>query len=143
MFQSREQREARRQIDEKVANLQAQLEQLQRQHNERKQAYDAEIEQLAQSSSDKWEYLEFVEQKSAEEMLNMLGAYGWELVSVTFFDIIEDNWRMITFKYIFKRKKVSVPPTISSKYNDIPDLERKIASISSEIENLKRQRKHI
>lgn len=104
------------------------------------------MENYVSSISDKWEYLYLIESpvdtnECIHVKLDTLGNAGWELVGLTFFDIISDNTRGIWFKYIFKRRKHNIPEEIENKYkDDIELLQKQIIELKAQIDSLEQKR---
>jgi len=137
MFQSKEQRELRRQREEKLQQLSQQVQRLQGELKPRREEYDRRVETLARSVSDKWEYIEVL--NLSVEGMNKAGSAGWELVSVGTFDIIENNYRSLFTRYVFKRKVPEIPEALTVQLADIFEVERQIQMLEAEIEQLKKQ----
>jgi hypothetical protein len=133
MFLSKERRDEIRLAKEQIDELNRKLSTLQASFRQRSQQKLLAVNSYVSSVSDKWEYTELVLQKPNHE-LDELGLAGWELVGITFFDHIEENYRTVLFKYVFKRKLPSIPEHILAPYHDVDRLKEDIERISREIE---------
>jgi hypothetical protein len=135
VFQSREQREARRQRQSRVRELEGHIEQLRGHLERRKGEYNQAVELYKQSLAEKWEY-PVVSDKGIKTWgsPNSLGLMGWELVGIsTYAETTGPGLATVYTMYAFKRRLPLIPDALHSEFADILDVETEIAQTQSEI----------
>ena len=144
MFSSKKKKEQRKQLEARIAELQAYSETLKRQHDARLRELNTRLEEYKRSISPKWEYLE-VSTKNSQVWgsLDNLGSQGWELVGIATYTEKETYGAtvhgVIYTMYVFKRPAHDVPDTMLSEYDDLPALRQEIQETDREIAELQRE----
>jgi hypothetical protein len=144
VFSSKEKKEQRKQIEARIAELQAYSEKLKRQHDGRLRELNAKVEGYRQSISPKWECLE-VSSKNIQiwGSLDNLGSQGWELVGIATYTEKETYGATvhgtIYTVYVFKRPAHDVPDALLAEYDDLPALRREVQESDREIAELQEE----
>jgi hypothetical protein len=144
VFSSKEKKEQRKQIEARIAELQAYREKLRGQHNAKLDELKARIERYKQSVSSKWEYLE-VNTKDIElwGSLSDLGSQGWELVGIAAYTekqtVGATVYGTIYTMYVSKRPAHDVPEALLAEYDDLSTLQREIQETDRKVAELQRE----